>query len=174
MITAAQTCKSFQRQFHAEIFGSVKEKTDWVQAPTKTKRVLYIEHWIKIIAFHTSLQLILAEIYQIFSLLSLVSLKIKHALVKLHFKLRFDEFLKEWSCGRKTSRTNSTWVQDSFQESPTTAVPLETVCYSRVCQTGKWGCRFLLTPIQAQHSLGHSFLSGSSLLITLEKYNETF
>lgn len=34
-----------------------------------------------------------------------------------HFKLRFDEFQKEWSCGRKTSRTNSTWVQDSFQES---------------------------------------------------------
>lgn len=33
MITSAQACKSFQEGFHADIFGSFKEKASWVQAP---------------------------------------------------------------------------------------------------------------------------------------------
>jgi len=33
VITSAQVCKSFQEGFHAEIFGSFKEKDGLVQAP---------------------------------------------------------------------------------------------------------------------------------------------
>lgn len=80
MITSAQTCKPFQEGFHVEIFGFFQEKAGWVHAPPGYKGFFIWD--LKTAVFHSTLQFSLAGIYQIFSLLSLVPLKIKLTTVK--------------------------------------------------------------------------------------------